>query len=259
MNLKLTRPLAFLDLETTGLITAKDRIVQICIIKINPDGTRTTYNQMVNPGILIPKESSDVHGLTAEVLADKPTFHNIAKVIIDLLTGCDIAGHNSNRFDIPLLVEELLRNGFGFDFLKDVKFVDTQIIYHSKVKRRLTDAYKLYVDENGFDDAHDAEADVNATIDVLMGQVDMYDDIGNTVDEIIEYQNNVKPNKNIDFAGMFNWDAKGNPIFTFGKYKNRDAYTVLKGNHNYYGWLMNADFPQHTKTIVTDLYNTANK
>lgn len=258
MNLVLTRPLCFFDLETTGLSIAKDRIVEICIVKLFPEGHETSSTWKVNPEIAIPVEASDVHGIKDSDVAMSPTFKDIAPYIIEILKGSDIAGHNSNRYDVPLLVEELMRNKIKFDF-SDVKFIDTQIIYHHNFRRRLSDAH-LYYTGKYLENAHSAKADVDATKAVLLGQIDRHSDqnLGNTVESIVNYQNVAKPNQNIDYAGCFVYNDKGEAVFTFGKYKDKPLLKALRGDSSYYNWMMNSDFTRNTKKVLTDYYTQAN-
>ncbi len=248
MNLKLYKPLCIFDLETTGINVAKDRIVEICVLKVNPDGSRESKTWLVNPGMPIPKESTEVHGITDEDVKDAPLFRDIAPKIMEMITGNDLGGFNSNRFDVPLLAEELLRAEIDFDLSK-VRLVDAQTIYHKKEPRNLSAAYQFYCGKN-LENAHSAEADVLATFEVLDAQVGKYEDIPNEVAELSDYTYH---NKWADLAGFIGFDAKGNEIFTFGKYKGQVVKEVFSKDLGYYGWIQNADFPLYTKKILTGI------
>lgn len=257
MKLKLSKPICFFDLETTGLNIATSRIVEICIVKLFPNGKKTSSTWKINPEIHITDEVAAIHGISNEDVAMSPTFKEVAPLIVELFKDSDIAGHNSNRYDIPLLVEEMLRNKIEFD-ISNAKFIDTQIIYHANVKRRLTDAYKLYTGKELIN-AHSAKADVDATAEVLFGQLDAYPELGDTVESIINYQEKCKPNRNIDLAGCFVYDENKKPLFNFGKYKNSNAHDILKNNQSYYKWMMNSDFTLDTKNTLTKIYTEANQ
>ena len=248
MNLKLKRPIVFFDLETTGVDAAKDRIVEISMVKIAVDGSKVVKTRRINPEIPIPAEATAVHGITDEDVKDEPTFKQIAKSLAQFIEGCDFGGFNSNRFDLPLLVEEFLRAGVECDFQRR-KFVDVQTIFHRKEQRTLVAAYKFYCDKD-LENAHSAEADTLATFEVLEAQIARYPDIGDTVEALAEFSAG-KPI--VDFAGRMTLDDKGQEIFTFGKYKGRRVVDVFRDDPSYYSWMMNGDFPQHTKKMITEI------
>ena len=246
MNLKLHKPLSIFDLETTGINIGKDRIVEICILKVNPDASRESKTWLVNPEMYIPKESTAVHGITDDDVKDAPKFKDIAPKIIEMISGSDLAGFNSNRFDVPLLAEELLRAGLDFD-LNKFKLVDAQTIFHKKEPRNLTAAYKFYCQKD-LEDAHSAEADVHATFEVLDAQVGHYPDLPRDVAGLSDYSFH---NKFADLAGMIHFDEAGKEIFAFGKYKGMRVKDIFQKDLGYYGWIQNADFPLYTKKIFT--------
>jgi DNA polymerase-3 subunit epsilon len=246
--LQLKKPLAFIDLETTGTNPGTDRIVEIAIVKILPDGTKSVKRKIINPEIPIPKSSSDIHGITNDMAKDAPTFKQVAHELKQMLDGCDIAGYNSNRFDIPLLFEEFLRAGVEFE-MKGRRLVDVQNIFHKMEQRTLTAAYKFYCNKN-HDGAHGAEADALATYEILEAQTVRYPMLGNTVDSIIKA---IGEETIVDFARRFIMD-NGIEIFNFGKFKGRPVSDVLKNEPQYYDWMMKGDFPQHTKQKLTEIY-----
>ena len=248
MNLKLKRPIVFFDLETTGVDAAKDRIVEISMVKIAVDGSKVVKTRRINPEIPIPAEATAVHGITDEDVKDEPTFKQIAKSLAQFIEGCDFGGFNSNRFDLPLLVEEFLRAGVECDFQRR-KFVDVQTIFHRKEQRTLVAAYKFYCDKD-LENAHSAEADTLATFEVLEAQIARYPDIGDTVEALAEFS---AGKLIVDFAGRMTLDDKGQEIFTFGKYKGRRVVDVFRDDPSYYSWMMNGDFPQHTKKMITEI------
>ena len=248
--LELTRPIAFLDLETTGVNLSSDRIVEIAIIKIMPDQTRVVKRKFINPEILIPKASSDIHGITDEMVKDAPTFKQAGNEIKQFLEGCDLGGYNSNRFDIPILMEEFLRAGMDVD-LSNRRMIDVQHIFYTMEPRTLTAAYKFYCQKE-LENAHSAEADVSATIDVLMSQVERYNKLGNSIDSILA---TIGEEKIVDYARRFSFDDKGVEVFNFGKYKGRSVSEVLKSEPHYYDWMMRGDFPLHTKQKLTEIMN----
>ena len=248
MNLKLYKPLCTFDLETTGTNISKDRIVEICILKVNPDASRETKTWIVNPEMLIPKESSAIHGITDEKVKDAPTFREIAPKIQEMISGCDLAGFNSNRFDVPLLAEEFLRVGLDFDLSK-IKLVDAQTIFHKMEQRNLTAAYKFYCKKE-LENAHSAEADVLATFEVLDAQVAHYEDLPNDIAGLSEFSFH---NKFADLAGMIHFDENNQEIFGFGKYKGQNVKEVFQRDLGYYAWIQNADFPLYTKKILTGI------
>ncbi len=249
--LKLTKPLASIDLETTGVNLGTDRIVEIAILKILPDGTRSVKRKLINPEIPIPKTASDVHGITNEMVKDAPTFKQVANELKQMLDGCDIAGYNSNRFDIPLLMEEFLRVQVEFD-MKGRRLVDVQKIFHQMEQRTLSAAYKFYCNKN-LDGAHSAEADATATFEILEAQTNRYSSLGSTIDSILKM---IGEEVIVDFARRFVMD-NGVEVFNFGKFKGRSVAEVLKTEPQYYDWMMKGDFPQHTKQKLTELYTRA--
>lgn len=248
MNLKLYKPLCVFDLETTGTNVGKDRIVEICILKVNPDASRESKTWKVNPEMPIPKESSAIHGIYDADVAEAPTFKDIAPKILEMITGTDLGGFNSNRFDVPLLAEELLRAGLDFDLSK-FKLVDAQTIYHKMEPRNLSAAYNFYCQKT-LENAHSAEADVLATFEVLDAQVGHYEDLPNEVTGLSEFSFH---SKFADLAGMIHYNDKEQEVFAFGKYKGQVVKEVFQKDIGYYGWLQSADFPLYTKKIFTKI------
>lgn len=249
MNLQLTRPLAFIDLETTGVNIGADRIVEIAIVKIMPDGTKTVKRRLLNPQMPIPASSSDVHGITDAMVKDAPTFKDVANEVKQFLENCDLGGYNSNRFDIPMLVEEFLR--IGLEFSTDGrKMVDVQRVFHMMEQRTLSAAYKFYCNKN-LEGAHSAEADADATWEVLDAQVARYPTIGNTVDSIVKFTGE---DDIIDFARRL-VRVNGVEVFNFGKHKGRPVADVLKAEPQYYDWMMKGDFAMNTKQKLTEILN----
>ncbi|MBN9312648.1 MAG: DNA polymerase III subunit epsilon [Chryseobacterium sp. 39-10] len=248
MNLKLHKPLCIFDLETTGISVGKDRIVEICILKVNPDASRESKTWLVNPEMPIPKESSEVHGIYDADVKDAPKFREIAPKIMEIINGTDLGGFNSNRFDVPLLAEELLRADIDFDLSK-FRLVDAQTIYHKMEPRNLSAAYQFYCGKT-LENAHSAEADVLATFEVLDAQVGHYQDLPDEVAGLSEFSFH---NKFADLAGMIHFDAEGKEIFAFGKYKGQRVKEVFQKDVGYYGWIQNADFPLYTKKVLTGI------
>lgn len=248
MALQLKKPLAFIDLETTGTNPGLDRIVEIAIVKILPDGNKSVKRKLVNPGIPIPKPSSDVHGITDEMVKDAPAFRQIAGELKQFLDNCDISGYNSNRFDIPLLMEEFFRAEVEFD-MRNRKLLDVQNIFHKMEQRTLSAAYKFYCDKS-LENAHSAEADASATHEILEAQLDRYPALGNSVDSILKL---IGEDQIVDFARRFVFE-NGIEVFNFGKHKGRPVADVLKAEPQYYDWMMKGDFPQHTKQKLTEIY-----
>ena len=246
MKLKLTRPLVFFDLETTGTNITHDRIVEISIVKLMPDGTVVERSRRLNPEMPIPAEATAVHHITDDDVAGEPTFRQVAASLSKLLQGCDIAGFNSNRFDIPLLDQEFHRAGVDFD-LNGVRFVDVQTIYHKKEPRTLVAAYRYYCGKE-LEEAHSALADTRATMEVLMAQLDVYDDLPVELDGLSEFAN---PNRNVDLLGRLIYDDNKREVINFGKYKVRLAEEVLASDPGYYNWIMQGDFAQNTKNAFT--------
>ena len=250
--LQLIRPIAFIDLETTGVSLSTDRIVEIAIIKLLPDGSRQVKRKLINPQIPIPKVTSDIHGITNEMVKDAPTFKQVANEVKMYIEGCDLGGYNSNRFDIPMLMEEFLRAGMDVDLSKR-KMVDVQHIFYTMEPRTLSAAYKFFC-EKELVDAHSAEADVSATIDVFLAQLKKYEKLGNTVESVLGV---IGEERIVDYARRFGYDDKGVEIFNFGKYKGRSVGDVLKAEPQYYDWMMRGDFPLHTKQKLTEIFNKA--
>ncbi len=248
MNLKLHKPLCIFDLETTGLNISKDRIVEICILKVNPDGSKESKTWLVNPEMPIPTEVSEIHGVYDKDVENSPTFKELAPQITQMISGCDLGGFNSNRFDVPLLAEEMLRAGMDFDLSK-MKLVDAQTIFHKKEPRNLSAAYQFYCGKT-LENAHSAEADVMATFEVLDAQVGKYDDIPKEINGLSNFSHH---RKSADFAGMIQYDENKEEIFGFGKYKGQKVVDVLAKDKGYFGWIQNADFPLYTKKILTQI------
>ena len=246
--LKLIKPLAVIDLETTGVNLGSDRIVEIAIVKLLTDGTKSVKRKLINPEMPIPKTSSDIHGITDEMVKDAPTFKQVGNELKQVLDGCDIAGYNSNRFDIPLLMEEFLRVQVEFD-MKGRKLVDVQKIFHQMEQRTLSAAYKFYCSKN-LDGAHSAEADASATYEVLLAQLERYPALGTTIDTISKA---IGEEVIVDFARRFIME-NGVEVFNFGKFKGRPVSDVLRSEPQYYDWMMKGDFPQHTKQKLTEIY-----
>ncbi|HET6768272.1 MAG TPA: exonuclease domain-containing protein [Chitinophagaceae bacterium] len=245
--LQLTKPLAFIDLETTGVNLATDRIIEIAIVKVLPDGKRSAKRKLINPQMTIPKQSSDIHGITNEMVKDAPTFKEVAQELKQMLDGCDIAGYNSNRFDIPMLVEEFLRAEVDFD-MKGRRLIDVQNIFHRMEQRTLSAAYKFYCNKV-LDGAHSAEIDATATHEILIAQLERYPDLGTSVDSVLKL---IGEEPIVDFARRFIME-NGIEIFNFGKYKGRPVADVLRTEPQYYDWMMKGDFPQYTKQKLTEI------
>jgi DNA polymerase-3 subunit epsilon len=250
MALQLARPIAFFDLETTGVNLATDRIIEVAIIKILTDGTRQVKRKLINPGIPIPAETTAIHGITDEMVKDAPSFKQCGNELKQFIENCDMGGYNSNRFDIPILMKEFLRAGMEVD-LSTRKMVDVQHIFYKMEPRTLTAAYKYYCDKE-LVDAHSAEADVNATIDVFMSQIERYPHLGNSLESILGI---IGEDKVVDYARRFIFDENGVEVFNFGKHKGRPVVDVLKAEPQYYDWMMRGDFPLHTKQKLTEILN----
>lgn len=246
MELKLTRPICFFDLETTGIEVAKDRIVEIAIFKVYPNGNKESKTWLVNPTIPIPEQSTAVHGITNEKVANEPTFKELSSQIYAMIKDSDLAGFNSDRFDIPLLAEELLRAEVDFD-MKNRVSVDVQTIFHKKEERTLSAAYKFYCNQS-LENAHSAEADTMATYEILKAQLDKYEDLENDIKSLSEFTTR---KKSVDFAGFIALNDKGQEIFTFGKHKGALVDEVFDKEPGYFGWIQNADFPLYTKKVLT--------
>lgn len=249
MKLNLKNPLVFFDVETTGVNISRDRIVEISFLKVFPNGDEEIKTRRVNPGMPIPPEATAVHGITDEDVKDCPTFSQIAKSLAANLEGCDLAGFNSNRFDVPMLAEEFLRAGVDFDMSKR-KFIDVQIIFHRKEPRTLEAAYKFYCQKEMVD-AHSAEADVKATYEVLKSQLQHYPDLENDVEALSKEYGSFKDNA--DFAGRIVFDENGKEVFNFGKHKGKQVSHILQREPSYYAWMMDGDFPLNTKQVLTEI------
>lgn len=249
MNLNLANGIVFFDLETTGINIAKDRIVEISLLKILPNGKEEQRTLRVNPEMPIPKQASDIHGIYDEDVKDCPAFKEIAKDLAHFLEGCDLGGYNSNRFDIPLLAEEFLRVGVDFDMRKR-KFVDVQTIFHKMEQRTLSAAYRFYCDKS-LEDAHSAAADTMATYEVLKSQLERYEgQIENNIEFLSKFSTQ---NNNADFAGFIVIDADGIEVFNFGKHKGISVEKILKEQPGYFAWMLNGEFPLYTKKILTEI------
>lgn len=249
MKLNLKNPIIFFDLEATGLDIAKDRIVELCYIKVEPNGNEESRSMRINPTIHIPEASSAIHGIYDSDVQGCPTFKDIAGNLATTFKGCDLAGFNSNRFDIPLLVEEFMRAGVLLDLSKR-KFVDVQNIYHKLERRTLIAAYKYYCNKD-LENAHSALADTRATYEVLQAQLEKYpNELKNDIGFLADYS---KMTNNVDFAGRLIYNDKGEEVINFGKYKGKLVKDVLRTDPGYYGWVQEADFSLNTKYVFTQL------
>jgi DNA polymerase-3 subunit epsilon len=246
MDLQLNRPICFFDLETTGTNISKDRIVEISIHKVFPNGEEKTYTFKVNPTVPIPAETTAIHGITDDMVKDEPTFKERAHEVNNIIKDADLAGFNSNRFDIPLLAEEMLRAGIDFE-MGNRNAIDVQNIFHKMEQRTLVAAYKFYCQKD-LTDAHSAEADTIATYEVLKGQLDRYPELDNNMKSLAEFSTRRKP---VDFAGMLAFNDAGEECFNFGKHKGKRIVDVLEQEPGYYSWIQNADFPLYTKKVLT--------
>ena len=246
MNLKLKKPIVFFHLETTGVQVAKDRIVEIAILKVFPNGNKESKTWLVNPTIPIPKVTTQVHGISDQKVANEPTFKELAAEISELIHNCDLAGFNSNKFDIPLLAEEFLRAGIDFD-MTNRKAVDIQNIFHKMEQRTLVAAYKFYCDKD-LTNAHSAEADTTATYEVLLSQIDKYEELENNVDFLADFSQ--KGGKFADMAGFIRFNDKGEEMLSFGKYRDVTLAQIWKENPGYFSWINQADFPLYTKNVM---------
>jgi DNA polymerase-3 subunit epsilon len=246
MKLNLKKPLAFFDLETTGTNITSDRIIEICYLKVHPNGNEESKTLRINPEMHIPEGASAVHGIYDADVADCPTFKEVAHDIARDLEGCDLAGFNSNRFDVPMLAEEFLRADVDIDFSK-CRFIDVQVIFHKKEERTLSAAVKFYCGHE-LDGAHGAEADTRGTYEVLQAQLDRYPDLKNDIAYLADYS---QQNRNVDFAGRMIYNEQGVEIFNFGKYKGMGVVEVLQRDPGYYSWILNSDFSLNTKAVLT--------
>ena len=248
MNLKLSKPIVFFDLETTGINIATDKIVEISILKVFPNGNKESKTWLVNPEMEIPKESSEIHGITNEKVVAEPTFKELADKVNEMIGDADLAGFNSNRFDIPLLAEELMRAGIDFD-MKNRKAIDVQVIFHKKEQRTLGAGYQFYCGKE-LEGAHGAEADTNATYEILLAQLDKYPDLENSVAALSEFSTH---GERADFAGFILMNDEKQEIFSFGKHKGRTVEEVFIENPGYNNWIQNADFPLYTKKVLQEI------
>jgi DNA polymerase III subunit epsilon len=247
--LALKKPLAFIDIEATGMNLCKDRIVEIAIIRISTDNSRQVKRKLINPEMAIPASTTEIHGITDDMIKDAPVFRQVANEIKQFLENCDIGGYNSNRFDVPILMEEFLRIGMEWD-VRGRKLLDVQKIFHMMEQRTLGAAYKFYCEKN-LDGAHGAEVDAQATYEVLQAQVKKYEQLGTTVDSILKC---IGEDQMVDLARRFCME-NGVEVFNFGKYKGRPVAEVLKAEPQYYDWMMKGEFPLHTKQKLTEIFN----
>jgi DNA polymerase-3 subunit epsilon len=250
MKLNLTKPLIFFDLETTGVNALEDRIVELSYIKVNPDGREESATMRMNPGRHIPEETTKIHGITDEDVAGEKTFAELAEKLLKIFTGCDIAGYNSNKFDIPLLMAEFDRAGYQFN-MEDCRLIDVQTIFHKMEPRTLVAAYKYYCSKD-LTAAHSAAADTRATYEVLKAQLDLYaDKLPNDVDKLAEFS---RQRKTADLAGRIAYNEKGEEVFNFGKHKGKTVAEVFTKEPSYYKWMLNGEFPIDTKNVITRIY-----
>lgn len=247
-KLKLERPLIFFDLETTGTNVMHDRIVEMSYIKVFPDGTEEKKSRRINPGIPIPAQATAVHHISDEDVKDEPTFRQIAKSLHEIFEGCDIAGFNSNKFDVPLLMEEFGRCGIDFD-VAGRHFIDVQNIFHKMEQRTLVAAYRFYCKKE-LEGAHSALADTEATYEVLKEQINKYEELENNVEALAKFSST---GRNLDLAARIVLDDHDNPIFNFGKHKGKTVKEVLKKEPSFYDWMMQGDFPKNTKDVLSRL------
>lgn len=248
MELNLKRPIVFLDLETTGTNVGVDRIVEIALLKVFPNGSKDSRTYKINPTIPIPEETSKIHGIYDKDVKDAPTFKDLSAEINTFLGGSDLAGYNSNKFDIPLLIEEFTRCDIHFDLISR-KLIDVQNIFHKMEQRTLAAAYKFYCNKD-LVNAHSAEADTLATFEVMLAQLEKYDALKNDVDFLAQFS---AITKNVDLAGRIVYNDKNEEVFNFGKYKGRPVVEIFKSDTSYYDWMMKGDFPTNTKNVITAL------
>lgn len=254
MKLNLERPLIFFDLETTGTNITRDRIVELSYIKVYPDGSEESKSRRINPEMHIPAESTAIHHITDADVAGEPTFRQIAKSLLAIFDGCDIAGYNSNKFDVPLLIEEFNRAGLLFD-LEGRRFIDVQNIFHKMEQRTLVAAYKFYCGKN-LEDAHSAQADTRATYEVLMGQLDRYESLKNDVKTLADFS---RSGRSLDLAARIVLNEKDVPVFNFGKHKGESVVEVFRREPSFFSWMIQGDFPKNTKDVITRLYAESRK
>ena len=248
MNLKINKPLCFFELETTGVNVSKDKIVEISILKILPNGNKQSNTWLVNPGIEIPKEATNIHGINNEMVVNEPFFSEIASEVMSMINNCDLAGYNSDKFDIPLLAEELLRAEIDFN-LDNILTIDVQNIFHKMEQRTLSAAYQFYCGKI-LDNAHSSKIDTMATFEVLESQIKKYSELENNVRFLSDFS---KRGRNVDLAGFIKFDENDVPCFSFGKHKGKSVEYVMEKEPGYFGWLLNADFPMYTKKVLTRL------
>ncbi len=248
MKLNLTKPIIFFDLETTGTNITHDRIVELSYIEVSPDGTEEKKSRRINPEMPIPPESTAIHHITDEDVKDCPTFRQVSKALLAIFDGCDIAGYNSNKFDVPLLMEEFARCGLNFE-IKGRHFIDVQNIFHKMEQRTLVAAYKFYCGGD-LENAHSALADTQATYDVLLGQLDRYGNLKNDIGFLAEFS---ASGRNVDLAGRIVLNDKDVPVFNFGKHKGKTVEEVLRREPSFYDWMMQGDFPKNTKDMLRQL------
>jgi DNA polymerase-3 subunit epsilon len=246
MQLNLTKPICFFDLETTGVNITSDRIVEISILKVHPNGKEENKTWLVNPGVPIPKEVTEIHGISDADVVNEPLFKEIAKDIYNMIKDSDLGGFNSNRFDIPLLAEEMLRADVDFD-MKNRLAIDVQTIFHKMEQRTLSAAYKFYCNES-LENAHSAEADTKATYEVLKAQISKYEEVENDTKFLAEFSSR---KKFADFAGFLVYNKEGEECFSFGKHKGKLVTEILESEPGYFGWILNSDFPLYTKKVLT--------
>ncbi len=248
MKLNLKNPIVFFDLETTGLNITTDRIIELSYLKVDLNGVETVKTFLINPTIPIPPKSTAIHGIKDEDVKDAPTFASIAKNLLKEIEGCDLAGYNSNKFDVPLLAEEFMRADVDIDFTKR-KLIDVQVIFHKMEQRTLAAAYKFYCNKD-LNDAHTAAADTKATFRILEAQLERYPDLQNDMAFLAEFSTHTR---NVDFVGRIVYDDNGTEVFNFGKYKNHSVEEIFKKDPGYYSWMMNGDFPLYTKKVLTNI------
>ena len=248
MKIKLSKPICFFDLETTGINISKDRIVEISILKVYPNSNKESRTWLVNPEISIPSEVSKIHGITNEMVINEPNFKVIGSPVKEMINNCDLGGFNSNKFDIPLLAEEFLRSNIDFD-LEKIKCIDVQNIFHKMEKRTLGAAYKFYCKKDLID-AHSSKADTLATYEVLEAQIEKYSELENNVTFLSEFSSR---NRTVDLAGFIIYDQNNVPCFSFGKHKGKSVDFIIDNEPGYFGWILNSDFPMYTKKILTKL------
>ena len=248
MKLNLRKPLIFFDLETTGLNIMTDRIIEIAYLKVFPNGDEESRKMRINPEMPIPAESTEIHHITDDDVRNCPTFRQVAQMLANVFKGCDIAGYNSNNFDVPFLAEEFLRADADFDFANS-RFIDVQVVFHKMEKRTLEAAYRFYCNAE-LTDAHSADSDTKATYEVLKAQLDRYPELQNDVEFLSKF---TKYNRNVDYAGRIVFHENGVEVFNFGKHKGKPVEQVLREEPAYYSWMMNGDFPLYTKKVLTSI------